>query len=59
MTTLFHRLQPRQKFRITVGALAKHAVKLIAQLLKIPKSPGRENRPYPQLAKLTGNNPVS
>jgi hypothetical protein len=29
MTTLFHRLQPRQKFRITVGA--------IAQLLKIPK----------------------
>lgn len=29
MTTLFHRLQPAQKFRITAGA--------IAQLLKIPK----------------------
>jgi hypothetical protein len=29
MTPLFRRLQPRQKFRITVGA--------IAQLLKIPK----------------------
>ncbi len=29
MTTLFHRLQPHQKFRISVGA--------IAQLLKIPK----------------------
>jgi hypothetical protein len=29
MTPLFRRLQPRQKFRITIGA--------IAQLLKIPK----------------------
>jgi hypothetical protein len=37
MTTLFRSLQPAQKFRITVGALAKHAVRLIAQLLKIPK----------------------
>ena len=37
MTPLFRRLQPRQKFRITISALAKHAVRLIAQLLKIPK----------------------
>jgi hypothetical protein len=29
MSTLFHRLQPHQKFRISIGA--------IAQLLKIPK----------------------
>jgi hypothetical protein len=37
MTTLFRRLQPTQKFRISIGAIAKHAVRLIAQLLKIPK----------------------
>ena len=37
MTTLFRRLQPAKKFRITISALAKHAVRLIAQLLKIPK----------------------
>ena len=37
MTTLFRHVQPAKKFRITVGALAKHAVRLIAQLLKIPK----------------------
>jgi hypothetical protein len=34
---LFRRLQPTQKFRISIGAIAKHAVRLIAQLLKIPK----------------------
>ena len=38
MTTLFRRLQPAQKFRITAGAIAQGApAKLIAQLLKIPK----------------------
>jgi hypothetical protein len=37
MTKLFRRLQPAKKFRITKSALAKHAVRLIAQLLKIPK----------------------
>ena len=37
MTTLFRRLQPTQKFRISIGAIAKHGVRLIAQLLKIPK----------------------
>jgi hypothetical protein len=25
MTTLFRRLQPTQKFRISIGAIAKHA----------------------------------
>ena len=37
MTKLFRRLQPAKKFRITISALAKHAVRLIAQLLKIPQ----------------------
>jgi len=37
MTKLFRRLQPAKKFRITKSALAKHAVRLIAQLLKIPQ----------------------
>ncbi|NEQ23584.1 MAG: hypothetical protein F6K28_31455 [Microcoleus sp. SIO2G3] len=37
MTKLFRRLQPAKKFRITESALAKHAVRLIAQLLKIPQ----------------------
>jgi hypothetical protein len=38
MTTLFRRLQPAKKFRITIGAIAQGApAKLIAQLLKISK----------------------
>ncbi len=37
MTTLFRRLQPTKKFCISIGAITKHAVRLIAQLLKIPK----------------------
>jgi hypothetical protein len=38
MTTLFRRLQPAKKFRITIWAIALRApAKLIAQLLKIPK----------------------
>ena len=38
MTTLFRRLQPAKKFRITLWAIALRApAKLIAQLLKIPK----------------------
>jgi hypothetical protein len=38
MTTLFRRLQPARKFRISIWAIALGApAKLIAQFLKIPK----------------------
>jgi hypothetical protein len=38
MTTLFRRIQPAKKFRVTVNAIALRApAKLIAQYLKSPK----------------------